>query len=51
MKKSTLLSQPTPVNELRYDDLDSDNEEIQLKYDKFNARKLHSFRRESKAIA
>lgn len=51
MKKSKVLSKPTRISDIRFDDMYDDDFETQLKYDKLNARKHHSFRRESKAFA
>jgi hypothetical protein len=45
MKKSKILSKPTRIRDLSFDDLDEE-EEVSLKQERLSTRKWRQFRRE-----
>ena len=49
MKKSKVLSTPTRIRDLRFDELYDDEEDLTLKVERLNTRRLRRFRNEAAA--
>ena len=47
MKKSKVLSTPTRLSDLRFDDFDDDDEGTMMKADRLNIQKLRQFKHEA----